>query len=166
MSRELGEAPVSRASAPVREDVLPRQVYKATATADPSLKPGTGGTDKYGNVTHSTQGMPEDVALAQAHESVHSFLSPKAMNGLREFRANARMGAYQNSGLCKYLEEALAEGYAQAKVKGSVRAAVVEGLKFPIQNGYVSLSRVVGEAAIGTLMYGGILFGVYATVKQ
>ena len=40
------------------------------------------------------------------------------MNRLRELRANVGMAAYEKSALCKYIEEALAESYAQVKVNG------------------------------------------------
>ncbi len=78
-------------------------MYKPTTTMDPSMPAGTGGTDKYGNVTVSSAGTPKDIALAATHEAVHSFLSPKAMNGLGELRADASMTAYDKSQLCKYL---------------------------------------------------------------
>jgi hypothetical protein len=141
-----------------------RRQYQPTTTADPSMPKGTGGTDKWGNVTYSSAGTATDVALVEAHESVHSFLSPKALNGLREFRADARMAAYQRSALFQYLEEALAESYAQAKVNGV--ASIPEGIRFPMRAGYVTLGRVITEAAIGTIAYGGVLYGVYVTVDE
>jgi len=143
---------------------LRRRMYKPTVTSDPTLPPGSGATDKYGNVTFSPHGSAKDVALAQAHEAVHSFLSPKAINGLRDFRADLGMTAYQRSALCRYLEETLAESYAQAKVNGLT--ALPRGLTFPIREGYVTIGRVGGEAAIGTIVYGGILYGVYVSVNR
>jgi hypothetical protein len=137
---------------------------KPTTTADPSLPRGTGITDKYGNVRYSTQGTTQDIALVKAHESVHSFLSPKALNGLRAFRAEARMAAYDKSALCKYLEEALAETYAQVKVNGVT--AIPEGLRFPIREGYVTFGRVATEAAVGTLVYGGVTYWVCVEVGK
>jgi hypothetical protein len=137
---------------------------RPTTTADPSLPRGTGMTDKYGNVRYSTKGTPQDVALVKAHESVHSFLSPKALNGLRAFRADARMAAYDKSALCKYLEEALAETYAQVKVNGVT--AIPEGLRFPIDKGYVTFGRVATEAAVGTLVYGSVTYWVCVEVEQ
>ena len=145
-------------------DGLRRRTYKPTVTSDPTLPAGVGATDKYGNVTFSPHGSAKDVALAQAHEAVHSFLSPKAINGLRELRADLGMTAYQKSALCQFLEEALAESYAQVKVNGIT--ALPHGLRFPIREGYVTLGRVGGEAAIGTIVYGGILYGVYMAVNR
>ena len=141
-----------------------QRMYKPTVTSDPTLPAGVGATDKYGNVTFSPHGSAKDVALAKTHEAVHSFLSPKAINGLREFRADLGMMAYQRSALCRYIEEALAESYAQVKVNGVT--ALPHGLRFPIREGYVTIGRVGGEAAIGTIMYGGILYGVYVTVDR
>ena len=140
------------------------RMYKPTVTNDASLPAGQGWTDSYGNVGVSTQGSAKDIALAQAHESVHSFLSPKALNGLRDLRANVGMTAYDKSALCQYIEEALAETYAQVKVNG-VRA-LPEGLTFPIRNGYVSLKAVAKEAAIGTIVYGGVLYAVHVTLNK
>ncbi len=141
------------------------RMYKPTTTLDPSMPAGSGGTDKYGNVTVSSAGTPKDIAIATSHEAVHSFLSPKAMNGLRELRANAGMTAYDKSQLCRYLEEALAETYAQVKVNGL--SALPEGLTFPLREKYdLTLSGVIKEGAIGTVVYGGVLYGVYLAVEK
>ena len=120
---------------------------------------GYGETNKYGDVTYSTRGTAKDIDLARTHESVHSRLSPKTMNALREFRADVGMTAYEKSSVCRYIEEALAEGYAQVKVNG-IRS-LPQGLTFPITNGYVKLIPLFGEAAIGTVAYGGVLYGAY-----
>ena len=113
----------------------------------------------------SPHGSPKDIALATAHESVHSFLSPKALNGLREFRANLAMTAYEKSSLCRYLEEALAESYAQVAVNG-IRA-LPEGLVFPLRGGYdLTIRRIAAEGAIGTILYGGALYGVHIAVTK
>jgi hypothetical protein len=138
--------------------------YEPTVTADASLPAGEGRTDKFGNAKYSPHGTPEQVALVKAHESVHSFLSPKALNGLRELRADVGMKAYAKSQLCRYIEEALAESYAQVQVNGL--RALPEGLKFPVTHGYVTVSRVIGEAAIGTIAYGGIVYGAYVVVEE
>ena len=143
---------------------LRRRTYSPTVTMDGSLPAGEGWTDKYGNITVSPHGSAKDVALTTAHESVHSFLSPRALNGLREIRADASMATYQKSALCKYVEEALAESYAQVKVNGL--RGLPDGLSFPIRNGYVSLGRVAAEGAIGTVTYAGVLYVVHVKVNQ
>lgn len=48
------------------------------------------------------------------------------------------MAAYENSALCRYLEEAHAETYAQVKVNGL--SALPEGLSFPVAEEYVTVS--------------------------
>jgi len=157
---------VARASAEGEKgQALRRRMYQATVKSDGSLAAGTGATDRYGNVTFSPHGSPKDVALAKAHESVHSFLSPKALNGLRELRADVGMAAYEKSALCRYLEEAMAETYAQVEVNG-IRA-LPEGLTFPLRGGYdLTLRRVATEGAIGAISYGGVLYAVHLAVSR
>jgi hypothetical protein len=81
---------------------------------------------------------------------------------LREQRADFGMSGYQNSALLRYLEEALAETYAQLRVNGI--KGLPAGVRFPIANGYVTLRAVATEASIGaagvTLVIGGIVFVV------
>jgi hypothetical protein len=117
-------------------------------------------------MTISPHGTAKDIAMTTAHESVHSFLSPKAINGLREFRADVGMTLYKKSSLCRYLEEALAETYAQVKFNGL--SALPEGLAFPLRSPdyKLTVSRVVTESAIGTTLYGGVLNAVYLSVTR
>jgi hypothetical protein len=151
-----GSRPILRVPAsPVH---APGFIYKPRVTADPGLPAGYGATNKYGDIVYSTRGSATDQALALAHERLHSFLSPKLMP-LRGLRADLRMTAYQHSQLVRYLEEALAESYAQVKVTGL--SGLPTGIRFPIANGYVRLDRVVTEAAVGTLTVGGVAYGVY-----
>jgi hypothetical protein len=116
-------------------------------TGDPALPAGEGYTTPFGDITYSTQGSATEIALVRNHEMVHSFLSPK-LSVLRGFRAELGMAAYERSSLMKYLEEALAETYAQVRVRGL--RGLPTGIRFPIQHGYVTLSSVLKEAAIGT----------------
>jgi len=74
------------------------------------------------------------------------------------------MTAYEHSALCKYLEEALAESYAQVKVNG-IRA-LPTGLRFPITNGYVKIGDLAGEVAIGTVSYATLTYDVYLVVDS
>lgn len=135
--------------------------YKPTTTGNPRLPPGEGWTNKYGDITYSTRGSPKDRALVLYHEQVHSFLSPK-LQLFREFRTDLRMTGYQKSAFLQYLEEALAESYAQMRVNGI--KGLPEGIRFPIANGYVTLRAVLTEAAvgagIGTITIGGIVYAV------
>jgi hypothetical protein len=136
--------------------------YRPTVKGDASLPPGYGSTDKFGNVRYSTQGSAADQALVRYHEMVHSVLSPKVAR-LREFRADVGMKGYQHSSLLRYLEEALAESYAQLRVNGI--KGLPEGLRFPIANGYVTLTAVATEAAIGTVVWAGLTYFVYVSVE-
>lgn len=64
-----------------------------------------------------------------------------------------------DSALLRYLEEALAEGYAQLKVHGVVSA--LRAYRFPLRTGYVTISQVGAEGqAIGAITVGGVLLHV------
>jgi hypothetical protein len=137
----------------------PRKLFdKTTETGTTTLKAGEGRTDKFGNVEYSTLGSPKDVALARYHEAVHSALSPK-FKLFRNLRADIGMAGYKNSALLKYIEEALAESYAQLKVVGI--KGLPTGIKFPIKEGYVTIQRLAAEGAIGTVVVGGITYYVF-----
>jgi hypothetical protein len=148
-----------------------------TGTAEPA---GQGSTDKYGNVTYSKLGSPKDVALVKNHEAVHSYLSPKTLNVLREIRADFRMNAYMKVSTLRYLEEAAAEMYARVKVEGLNPQSVITGVHFPLKEGYVKFFPgtvtlgntqvynlgLVPEVAIGTIVYGGAIYtAVYVSEK-
>ena len=85
---------------------------------------------------------------------------------LRELRADLRLTGYQKSSFLRYLEEALAEGYAQVRVNGI--KGLPEAIRFPVANGYVTVRAVVKEAAIGagvvTVTIGGIVYVVDAVL--
>jgi hypothetical protein len=140
---------------------------KTTITGDPTMPAGTGSTNSFGDITYSTQGSPTDIALARNHELVHSFLSPK-LALLRNFRAHWGEWAYNKSALLQYIEEALAETYAQLTVRGL--GGLPTGIKFPIANGYLRLSSVLKEAAvvgvIGTVVVGGEAYVVYVVTDE
>lgn len=69
------------------------------------------------------------------------------------------MSAYSRLALLRYLEEAMAEGYAQLRVYGF--ATALGALKFPIQAGYVTVSQLASEGyAIGTITLNSTLFRV------
>ncbi len=92
------------------------------------------------------------------HELVHRYLSPRT-GPLRRLRAELNLAGYTRSAWLRYLEEALAEGYAQLRVNGLLEA--IKAFRFPVEYGYVSVSRLANEAgAIGTIVLGGLLFHV------
>lgn len=130
--------------------------YRPSVVGKETMYRGTGGTNKYGDIEYSTAGTDADQALALYHETVHSFLSPK-LQPLREFRADLRMEGYGRSQLLRYLEEALAETYAQLRVNGI--KGIPEAVKFPVESGQYDLSwsGVGKEAAIAGAIYIGVI---------
>jgi hypothetical protein len=119
---------------------------------DPALGPGEGSTSPFGEVELSSAGSTTEQALVRAHELVHRFLTPR-FGILRTFRVRLGMSGYMRSAFLQYLEEAIAETVAQLKVNGF--SGVLEGVKFPVANGYVTISNLVSEgAAIGAITAG------------
>jgi len=84
------------------------------------------------------------------HESVHRFFSPRS-GPLLATRAQIGVFAYRHSHLIRYLEEALAEGYAT----GSIR----QGMNFPLRAEYGLNAWRIG--AEGTIYIGGTAGGSY-----
>ena len=132
-------------------------------TRDPNLPSGYGATSMYGEIEISSAGSATDKAVVLYHELMHSFLSPK-IAPLRQFRAELKWSAYKRSALMRYLEEALAETYAQLRVNGIT--ALPTGIKFPVATGqmeiiYVSAAQLATEgAAVGSIVIGTMSFNV------
>ena len=126
----------------------------------PAQIPGgsLGTTSGYGVISVARNQSLTEQRITLLHELVHRFFSPRAGPFLR-FRAELRLSAYSRSAFLKYLEEALAEGYAQLRVNGLIEA--VRALRFPLANGYVTVSQLVIEGtAIGTIVVGGTVLKV------
>jgi hypothetical protein len=140
-----------------------RLFAKTTITGTTAYPAGEGFTTKFGDVVYSTLGSADDVALVKYHESVHSFFSPK-LKVLRNLRADFGYAAYNKSSLVKYLEEALAETYAQLKVHGF--KGLPTGIAFPVKHGYVTLKATVIEGAVATITVGGTTYGVYHAAQK
>jgi hypothetical protein len=69
------------------------------------------------------------------------------------------MAGYLRSTFLQYLEEALAETIAQLRVNGFT--GLIQGIKFPVANGYVSITNLICEGAeIGTVAAGTQHFSV------
>ena len=131
---------------------------KPGITGDATIAAGEGSTSAFGEVRISTLGSATEQSLVRAHEIVHQFLTPR-FGVLRSFRVQLRMAGYLRSALLQYLEEAIAETVAQLRVNGT--SGVLTGVKFPVKNGYVSVSSLVSEgAAIGTITAGTQFFTV------
>ncbi len=126
----------------------------------PPIIPGgsLGDTTAYGIIRVARNQSMLEQRLTLLHELVHRFFSPRTGPLLR-LRAELRISAYSRSALLQYLEEALAEGYAQLRINGL--ASAIEALRFPINGGYVTVSQLMAEGmAIGTITLGGTLFHV------
>ncbi len=141
--------------------------YKPTVKQNPKLAAGEGSTSFWGNITVSTKGSASERAVVLLHERVHQFLAPK-LYVLREYRASNRASSYMRSSLWRYIEEALAETVAQVGVNG-IRQFFT-GIRFPVQNGYMYLTKgggysthFAGSGAItetAGLLYNGIVSGI------
>jgi hypothetical protein len=85
---------------------------------------------------------------------------------LRNVRADLAMTAYQRSQFLRYLEEALAETYAQVSVRG-IRG-LPDGITFPLKgDGYaLTIKGVVTEGAIGSFTVGGVTYGVFVLASD
>jgi hypothetical protein len=126
--------------------------------SDPTLPAGEGSTSAWGEVRLSPNGTTTDQALVRAHELVHRFLTPR-FGILRQFRVELSMAGYLRSMLLQYIEEMLAETIAQLKVNGF--DGLIDGLKFPVEKGYMSVSALATEGqAIGTVSIGAQLFSI------
>lgn len=101
-----------------------------------SMAAGKGETSWWGEITISRLGTSTDRQLAALHESVHRALTPR-LNILRNLRVDWRAASYSRSSLYRYLEEAMAESFAQVSVNG-VRD-LFTGIVFPVRGGYVML---------------------------
>ena len=127
-----------------------------------SLPEGVAGlTYEYGSIEISRDQSLTEQRLTLLHELVHRYFVPRT-GPWRKLRAELRLSAYARSALMKYLEEALAEGYAQLRVNGF--AAGLRALRFPLVGGYVTVAQLAAEGlALGTLSLGGGLF--YVTIS-
>ena len=112
--------------------------YSPTTIRDPAVPPEGGSTSFWGNVKLSTSGRASEQEVARLHEAVHQFLAPK-FYVLRRFRVENRINSYFNSSLYRYIEEALAETIGKVGVYGF--SNTFEGIRFPVKNGYVSVTK-------------------------
>jgi hypothetical protein len=127
------------------------------------LPDGVLGTcDFYGNISVVRTQTVTEQQLTLYHELVHSVLSPR-LRVFRQFRADLKASGYWRSAILRYLEEALAESYAQLKIRGVSQA--FRALTFPIGEapyGYVTVSELASEgAALGSIAVGGYAFRVH-----
>jgi hypothetical protein len=100
-----------------------------------AMGPGEGATSSWGEITISRLGSAADRRLVALHEAVHRALTPR-LDVLRFTRIEGRAKSYDRSSLSMYLEEALAESFAQVSVHGL--RGLLTGIVFPVRHGYVS----------------------------
>jgi hypothetical protein len=123
-----------------------------TTIGKKSMPAGTGKTSWWGQIFYSTRGAASEQEMVLFHEAVHRWLTPK-LGLFRTFRVRLRAASYTRSVLLKYLEEAMAESYAQLRMNGF--KGVLDGIRFPVANDYVSISQLAAEGeAIGTIVVG------------
>ena len=135
---------------------------RVTRSSTPGGSLGT--TDAYGAITIARNQTLTEQRLTLFHELVHRYFSPRT-GPLRQIRAELNMSAYSRSVLLRYIEEALAEGYAQLRVRGLARA--LGAYRFPLNGGYVTVSQMAIEGqAIGAIILGGVLFRVSVSMGQ
>jgi hypothetical protein len=137
-------------------------IRRPTVVGDPSLPAGRGVTTAFGDVRYSTAGSATEQQLARLHELVHSFFSPRLLV-FRAFRARLALSAYARSAILRYLEEALAESFAQLRVNGL--SHLLTALRFPVAFGYITLQQIACEGAeIGKIVFGTERFSVQFVV--
>jgi hypothetical protein len=113
------------------------------------LSPRVGGyTTAYGDIVINSTKPAWAQGEALLHEQVHQMLTPK-LYFLREVRVTMAMEGYNRSYLLRYLEEALAQTYALVHSRGPGFA--IEGIRFPVRNGYVTVAKM-GQEAAGVLL--------------
>ena len=124
-----------------------------------SLPSGAAGeTDWFGNIQVIRNQPIIEQRLTLYHEWIHSVLSPR-VGPLRTLRAQIHATAYLRSALITYLEEALAESYAQLRVRGL--SHLIVGIRFPLKFDYVTVSELITEGiAIGNIVVSGHIFRV------
>ncbi len=117
-----------------------------------------GETDWWGNIAVTRNQAISEQRLTLYHEWVHSVLRPR-IGPMRQLRAQLAASSYWRSALLRYVEETMAESWAQLRVRGLQHILV--GIRFPIQGGYVTVSQLASEGiAIGNIAIGGTLFSV------
>lgn len=121
-----------------------------------------GTTDMFGNINVEIRQPADAITQTLLHERVHQFLTPK-LYFLREVRIKFAIEGYNRSYLLRYLEEALAQTYALVKTVGP--QATLDGIAFPVKNGYVTVAamgREVRGILLGTVLVSGVTYKVYA----
>ena len=131
----------------------------------PESLPGTtyGATTAYGEISIARNYPIRRQQLTLLHELVHRYFSPRT-GPLRRLRGELAISAYSRLALMRYLEEALAEGYSRLRMNGL--ASALGAFRFPITNGYVTISELTSEGTIlGSIILGGVSFKVSFSLR-
>ncbi len=125
----------------------------------PVLPDALGTTSAYGDIAIDNSLSESESRITLDHELVHRYFSPK-FGPFRRLRASVRISGYVRSAMLKYLEEAMAEGYAQVRAHGL--QGVITGIRWPIVGGYLSIEEmaVMRGTIIGTIVVDGRLMHV------
>jgi hypothetical protein len=122
-----------------------------------------GATSPYGDVWYNVRRTnPTEIEISKYHELFHRHLTPR-LGVFRQLRATAANSAYENSVLCRALEEMLAQAYGNLRA-GNFNGAIT-AYRFPIAQGYISvaqwqaLSGVLGTIAVASNRYSVIWTG-------
>ncbi len=129
-----------------------------------------GQTSPYGHIIIDSKLDAEEAKITLDHELVHRFFSPK-FGPFRQLRAQVRISGYLRSAMLQYLEEALAESYAQVKAlgfksegfdaKGAGRGVKI-GVRWPISGGYLTIQEasVIRGLFVGVIVVEGQILHV------
>jgi hypothetical protein len=116
-------------------------------------------TTPYGDIVIDSGLSEEESRMTLDHELVHRYFSPK-FGPFRRLRASVNISGYVRSAMLRYLEEAMAEGYAQVRAHGL--QGVITGIRWPIAGGYLSIDQmaVMRGTIFGTIVVDGRLMHV------
>ncbi len=141
----LGTAGVGAASGVAKGERLVEKTIRWTR----NMPAGEGVTGSYGSMVLSELGSLVDQTQVFLHEKVHSFLSPGIRDLFAETRASLRDFLYGKSDFMRYSEEAIAETTAQVGTRDLTNTGLIDAVKtgvgFPIENEYVTGSRLIKE---------------------
>jgi hypothetical protein len=131
-----------------------------------------GATTQWGDIfiSYGKNTKFKEIEMAYFHETIHRLLTPRlqVFKSMRQSLAILKRNSYLQSYILRYLEEALAETFAQ--VKGNGWHSFFKGISFPFgENGYVTLASMGNEAKgilLGPISVGGMIFNVYFISKS
>jgi hypothetical protein len=124
-----------------------RWFYKPSIKWDPKLPSHIlGETTPWGDIKLNTRLTAAEAVKVARHEAVHMRFAPK-FYPLRRIRIHLDVHSYNRSYVMRYIEEMLAQIRAELLTDGIHFKTIFEGLKFPVANGYVTVSKMVSEVA-------------------